>query len=422
MRLNELFFPQEPPTQAQLQSGRGCIVAEGAVAAVIYSIGTGNFLAGYLSWLGASLSLCAAVAMIPQFGCVLQFISPFVFERLHHRKLAIWLLCVIFRFSLGGMLLVPLLGGGAAALPVVLALYVLGFLAAGIVTPGLQHMVLALAPQEHRGSFFAHKDILATCVNGAATLVLGRQLDYFTAAGTPYTGYLVLAVVCLGLAALDAFLLANVHEQPVDFVARLRPVDMLRPVRDAAYRPLLLYTVLGGLMGGFSAPFLSAYQLRVLGLSHTFITTVGVVAALAGMLGSWVWGRYADNASWARIVRLCAGGTLGCTLGWGLLRPATAWLAPVLMIGTAACAGGSAMAGMNLQYACSPAASKTTYISVTSALASMAACASAFLGTALQPLLAASVGELSIPLLFFASGVGGLLNLLLYGNKLPDAR
>lgn len=66
--------------------GRYRIIAEGAVAGVIYAVATGNFLAGYLSSLGASVSLCAAAAMIPSFGCVLQFISPFVFERMHHRN------------------------------------------------------------------------------------------------------------------------------------------------------------------------------------------------------------------------------------------------------------------------------------------------------------------------------------------------
>lgn len=50
------------------------------------------------------------------------------------------------------------------------------------------------------------------------------------------------------------------------------------------------YCIIGGLTGGFASPFLSVYELRVLGLSHTFITSVGVVSAVVGMAGSWVWG------------------------------------------------------------------------------------------------------------------------------------
>ena len=63
-----LFFPPEKPTEKELTVGRRRFIEEGAVAAVIYSIATGNFLVGYLSYLGASVSFCALVAMIPNFA------------------------------------------------------------------------------------------------------------------------------------------------------------------------------------------------------------------------------------------------------------------------------------------------------------------------------------------------------------------
>ena len=420
----QLFFPVQPSTETQLRSGRRCLVAEGAVAAVIYSIGTGNFLAGYLSYLGASISFCALVAMIPQLGCVLQFLSPFVFERIHHRKLAIWLMCVVYRLSLAVVLMVPLAVPGAAhARVVVLVLYTVSFFSAGLVTPGLQHMTLGLAPEGARGQFFARKDIVAACVNSAATLLLGRQLDHFTAAGKPYTGFLVIGVVCLALALADAVLLALVHENPVAFVSRMRPADILRPARDPAFRPLLLYSVLGGLAGGLATPFLSVYQLRVLGLSHTFITSVGVVSAVLGMAGSWFWGRCGDSAGWRRVILLTALVSLCCTLGWAFIRPAWApFTAPLLMVGTAACSGGASIASMNLQFASSPPSGKTAYIGVTSAMSSIAACGAAAVGTALQPHLEQFLGAGSIPLLFAMAAAGGFVNLAVNGRNLPDIR
>lgn len=104
----QLFFPAHDPTEEELQAGRRRIIEEGAVAGIIYALVTGNFLAGYLSYLGASVSFCAKVAMIPSLGCVLQFFSPFVFERMHHRKLVIWLMCVVFRLSVSSIFLIPL--------------------------------------------------------------------------------------------------------------------------------------------------------------------------------------------------------------------------------------------------------------------------------------------------------------------------
>ena len=182
--LYQLFFPAHTPTENELEMGRYRIIAEGAVAG-------GNFLAGYLSSLGASVSLCAAAAMIPSFGCVLQFFSPFVFERMHHRKLAIWLMCVVFRLSISSILLVPLaLPDPGHARAVVLVLYTIGFFSAGLVTPGLEHMVLGIAPQGGRGQFYAVKSIIGTCVSSAATLALGRVLDYYLDRGRAIPAFL----------------------------------------------------------------------------------------------------------------------------------------------------------------------------------------------------------------------------------------
>lgn len=256
----QLFFPAHDPTEEELQAGRRRIIEEGAVAGIIYALVTGNFLAGYLSYLGASVSFCAKVAMIPSLGCVLQFFSPFVFERMHHRKLAIWLMCVVFRLSVSSIFLIPLaMPDPGHARAVILVLYTIGFFSAGLVTPGLEHMVRGLSPQGGRGRFYAVKSIIGTCISSAATLALGRTLDEYLAGDAGYTGFLVIGTVSLVLSAADAVLLATVRENPVKFTSKMRAADILLPAKDPNYRPLLFYSVIGGLTGGFASPFLSVY-------------------------------------------------------------------------------------------------------------------------------------------------------------------
>ena len=41
--LYQLFFPAHTPSEDELQAGRHRIIAEGAVAGVIYAVATGNF-------------------------------------------------------------------------------------------------------------------------------------------------------------------------------------------------------------------------------------------------------------------------------------------------------------------------------------------------------------------------------------------
>ena len=419
-----IFFPAGAYSEGQLKAGRRRIIEEGAVAAVIYSVATGNIMAGYLSYLGFSVASCAAIAMIPQLGCVLQFFSPFLFERLQYRKLSIWILCGVFRFFASLCFLLPLLrlhDTWCALLVVVF--YSVSFLAAGYVTPGLQLLVLAASPQEGRGTFFARKDIAAVVFNSAVILLLSRQLDEYTARGMEERGYLFIGAVCLVFALIDSLLLLGIHEVRMPYASNLKFSLILSPGRDAGYRPFFLFSTLSGFMGGIASPFLAVYQVRVLQFSHTFITTIGAVSAAAGMIGSYVWGKVLDRSSYVRAMKITSAISLCCTLGWA----STAFLpgkilAPLLSVTSATCAGAAGIASLNLQYFLSPEEGKTVYLGATSACASLAAVASAALATSLQPLLQTIVADDSIPLLFFISGTGGFLNLLYHGRRLKEER
>lgn len=95
--------------------------------------------------------------------------------------------------------------------------------------------------------------------------------------------------------------------------------------------------------------------------------------------------------------------------------------APVIMALSAIGNGAAGMAGVNLQYDCSPPAGKTTYLGVTAALASLAGYAASLVGGALQHRLEPLMGGKSIALLF---GISGMITLAawLYGKiRLPKA-
>ena len=121
-----------------LRQSRRIYLAENALASVIFSLGTGSFMAGLLSWMGASPATCALVGAFPQLGCIMQLVSPFLFERLGRRKGAVILCCFGFRFLLGCAGIVPLLFGGAQE--AIVPIYLTAFLFAGFVTPGLTQL------------------------------------------------------------------------------------------------------------------------------------------------------------------------------------------------------------------------------------------------------------------------------------------
>ena len=121
--------------ETQLNKSQKTMLIQGSLSSALFSIGTGNFLAGYLTYLGAAPAFCAIVGAMPQLGCIMQLVSPFFFERMRNRKLLICVCCFVFRIGMGLAGLIPfMLSGKSARLGAVFALYLLAFLMAGFVT------------------------------------------------------------------------------------------------------------------------------------------------------------------------------------------------------------------------------------------------------------------------------------------------
>ena len=282
------------------------------------------------------------------------------------------------------MFLIPLfLTGALVKLGAAVGLYAIAFASAGVVTPGLQQWTLSLVDVGRRGRYLAQKDILAFSVNSVATLFLSRHLDEMIKLGNAQEGYETVGIVCLVLSVIDALLLMQVCERPAEQPVKMHLKDLLQPVRDTKYRPLLLYSTLAGLIGGISTPFLVVYQLRVLGLSHTFLASAGIAVAVSSMAGSYLWGRYSDLNTWNRTILRAAFAVFICTLSWAFVTPKSApYIAPVLMALTSANSAG------------------------------------AFLQSQLEP----AMGYRSIAVLFLISGVGGIINLFINGRKIPSVK
>lgn len=407
--------------QTKLTDSQRALMVQSALSSALFAIGTGNFLAGYLTYLGASPAFCAIVAAVPQLGCILQLVSPFLFERLRHRKTAIRICCFVFRMGMGLAGLIPfLLTGRTARLGAAFGLYLLAFLMAGFVTPGLDQWVMQLAPSHRRGRFFASKNILSALLNSAISLALGWQLDRFSAAGRAGTGYLVLYCTCCGLACVDQYLLGRMEEVPCTPMKSLRLGDLKRPLKDTTYRKIVIFLPAWFFSQNFSSAFLSVYMLQALGMSHTQISGIVMVASAAGMLGTWFWGRAADKSSWNRIM-LWTGCIIGGTyLCWGAVRPGIGLMVPFLLQSLmSACSGSFTMASANLQYSCAPQEGKTLYLGVGAAISNLAGYGAALLGASAQSLLQMHLGIQSIRILFTCSGIFCLAAILMIVPKLP---
>lgn len=406
---------------ARLTDSQKTMLVQGALSSALFSIGTGNFLAGYLTYLGASPAFCAIVAAMPQLGCILQLVSPFLFERLRHRKLLICGCCFAFRIGMGVAGLIPfLLNGKNERLAAVFVLYLLAFLMAGFVTPGLDQWTMGLAPRYRRGQFYAAKNIASALISAGISLTLGWQLDYFASKNEAGTGYLILYVCCCVLACVDLLLLSRMEEIPCEPMRELKITDLARPLWDKTYRKIILFLPMWFFALNFSNAFLSVYMLQGLGMTHTSITGVATIASVAGILGTWFWGRVADRSSWNSILMWTGcliGGTFLC---WAMVRPGCSIAVPLLLqASVAVCNGSFHVASQNLQFGCSPREGKTLYLGVGAAISNLTGYGAALLGASFQSVLMAEMGIGSICVLFGCTGVLCLGAVLLIVPRLP---
>lgn len=413
----ELFYPASPASSAARKRSQRILLIQGTLASVMHALGTGNFLAGYLNYLGATPAQIARVMVIPQLGCVLQLVAPLFFERKPRRKLYIICLCFGFRFMMGFAVLAPFLfRKQEAQLRFACVLYLISFLLAGFVTPALNQWILQIAPDKGRGRYFAEKDILFAVANAGTAFLMGRQLDARTAAGAPLKGFLVIYGFCIVGSVVDLMLMILECEDPSPAMPNICLKDLAAPLQDRHFRPLLVYEVLCYCSTMSSMGFLSVYQLNVLGLSHTFITSVGILTSVASMVAIWVWGRVADHIYWTPVILATRAISTVCLFGWCFLPDGIARIgALILMLLTAVGGNAAGMSGVNLQYDNCPTEGKTAYLGFTAALASLVGYGISLLGINAQNRLEGLIGSgPSMAVLFFFSGILSLLSLI-YG-------
>lgn len=119
----------------------------------------------------------------------------------------------------------------------------------------------------------------------------GAPAGLFHRSGTAADGLLYCIWDNPALTFLDIALLSHVWETPSQKVLNIRPQDFLRPFRDRKFRSVILFDTLWFIAGNFSSVFLPVYLLRGLGLSHSYISVMTILASVTGIFCNWVWGR-----------------------------------------------------------------------------------------------------------------------------------
>jgi Na+/melibiose symporter-like transporter len=103
-----------------------------------------------------------------------------------------------------------------------------------------------------------------------------------------------------------------------------------RPFKDANFRRFLIFALLWGFSVNFASPFFTLYFLRDLEFSYGFVAILGMISALADLMGMQLWGRISDKVKNRAVIQFAGWVAVFLPLAWVWARPQDA-LIPVTL-------------------------------------------------------------------------------------------
>jgi MFS family permease len=357
------------------------MVADGLFAAL--SGGFVAFMTPFLLALGATrghISILTSLQTLT--GNVLQLPFARLTESIGQRKRLCVLAGAAARCFWVGILLIPFLVRGPAAVYAVMGLMVMMSVCGALAGPAWTSIMAGLVPRELRGRFFSTKNV----VTSLGTLVSLPVASRLIATGGFPAGYQwgIAVSLALGLVAFAFFL--RIPEPPYQPPGR-RPL-ILRSARagwrdtwSVTFLRYVAATTTMGLAAGIAGPFCAVYGVQELGASVVHLGYYSMAGTVSGLLCQKLWGRVADRRG-PRLVMVIAGFAVALSSLLWFYAP-TVWhpIAAEVVGGVAWGAWG--LAAFNLLLEVTPDDRRPSHVAVHSMVTGMAATVAPLVGLAL---------------------------------------
>lgn len=265
----------------------------------------GNFLNGFLIYLGASDELVSYLSVIPSVcGIVLVFFGSLLQKNSHPKKMVIlfnyvaksFLLCIIF---------VPLLVPKTVAIPIVYFMLVIGYAANALNNLMINNWFVKAIDCDVRGRYYSARQIVAVMLGLIFPLFAAMIVD---SAADQYHAFLILYGIAIVIAIWEVFTFKNIDDFEVDTIKEpLKIIDVFRiPLRNKKFMVFVVYMALFYLALYTSAAYKTLYMIRYLNMSYTFINIMGMISSVLQMLIFYkFWGKINDKMGGSFVMAVC---------------------------------------------------------------------------------------------------------------------
>jgi len=299
------------------------LTGEGIPAVVYGTLIGGQFLTGYLMFLGASSSQIGLVLAIPTLANVLQI--PFAtFSHKLHRKWGFVALASLHRICWTATGFIPFLFPRELWIPVYLVLYTLAFIANA--TSGMMWTSLVgdmVLPQV-RARYMGFRNMLLNAFGSLALFAGGQILDRYPGG----QGYRILFAIITVMMVLNIIMFTAYPNLPLERSTATGLKSMVSlPLRDRAFMRATLFLSVWLLLQGAVVPFYSFIMLNDLGLSQGRVSAMTILQTLAMVASFSIWGQLNARYSNKQLLFWTLPVIAASCLCWGLLS-----VLPVMLV------------------------------------------------------------------------------------------
>lgn len=287
-------------------------IIEAALEYFISLLVTGAFLSTLLLQNGIPDHLIGTISAVGSLTGLLQIFSVF-FARIRRVKGVVTLMMLFNQLFFSLLYLIPFIDIPSNVKTVLFIVLLFGAqILASLATPSKTNWLTSLVDRKKLGSFTAKKEIVSLIGGMTFSMLMGRMVDHYKAAGEELTAFILCGITIFSLCILHTVtMLVMKKPEPVveSEASTTKGTQILNDLRalwkSKPFRALVLMQVAWSSATLFSTSYFSVYEIQNLGFSMTFIATLAMAGSISRIIVSPFIGRFADKNSWSKTLILC---------------------------------------------------------------------------------------------------------------------
>lgn len=288
-------------SKKDLKLNQRAYIIESMLEYFIAILTSGAYLAKLTTTIGISDAMTAVLASVASLAATFQIFSILL---AHKTPVKRWVfpMTVIPQTLVATLYLIPFLNVGAAAPILFFAITLINQAAHNIVAPPKSDWFISPIEPKEIGSFQAKNSIVSIIGGMIFTFITGFTIDKYEEEGKIDALFIILTIVIFVIAIMQMFCLLFAKSVDTKVEKKESPFKSVGTIlKNKAFIHLIVINCIWSVANGITTPFLSTYQIKELGFSMGFISTVTVVLSFANILIVYFFGELSKKRSYRSI-------------------------------------------------------------------------------------------------------------------------